>query len=154
MLINNCNYRLWQSPMFVSSTHTQVSFVKRARTHCLRAWACVGRRLFQTMYFTNHWLNRFLKISSKNYCHQARRQLSTKQRKHECLCSNDKEHMSNGCRRTDICCSSSRDCKNIKIWISKAINSFFDKQWVFYCLYFSIPFRDITHMCIRSLERL
>ena len=34
------NYRLWESPMFVSSPHTQVSYVKRTRTHCLRAWAC------------------------------------------------------------------------------------------------------------------
>ena len=108
----------------VKPSHT--SFLCQALADTLPACVGVCRRLFQTMYFTNNWLSRFLKISSKNYCHQARRQLSTKQRKHECLCSNDEEHMSNGYRRSDICCSSSRDCTNIKIWISKATNSFFE----------------------------
>ena len=56
------------------------SFLCQALADTLPACVGVCRRLFQTMYFTNNWLSRFLKISSKNYCHQARRQLSTKQR--------------------------------------------------------------------------
>ena len=125
--------------------HTHPSFFCQARADTLPACVGVCRRLFQTMYFTNHWLSRFLKISSKNYCHQARRQLSTKHRKHECLCSNDEEHVSNGYRRSDICCSSSRDCTNIKIWISKVTNSFFDNEFSTACIFQSPS--EISRIC-------
>ena len=140
------NYRLWESPMFVSSPHTQVSFVKRTRTHCLRAWVCVDvyfkqciSQIIDFIEFSNFLAKTFVtKLVST-------RQLSTKQRKHECLCSNDEEHMSNGYRRSDICCSSSLDCTNIKIWISKVTNSFFDNEFSTACIFQSPS--EISRKC-------
>ena len=48
-------------------------------------------------------------------------------------------------RRSDICCSSSRDCTNIRIWISKVTNSFFDKEFSTACIFQSPS--EISRIC-------
>ena len=100
--------------MFLSSTHTQVSYVKRARTHRLRAWACVDVYFKQCISQIVDCLD-FSKFPAKTIV-----------TKLVGSCQQSTENMNvfvqttkNTCLIVDICFSSSRDCTNIKIWISK-----------------------------------